>query len=151
MKSKINKKGFTLAELLIVVAIIAILIAVALPIFTDSLDNAKLTVEDANVRAIKSIAIAEILSNPEGHSLAKDTDGWVVMATIDANNKISDYIMISPGSYTAFVSEAIDPSRNKSDWRIISDFTAVEKYASGDILVYLFLKPLDLESPSTGG
>lgn len=30
---KINRKGFTLAELLIVVAIIAVLVAVAIPIF----------------------------------------------------------------------------------------------------------------------
>ena len=30
---KINRKGFTLAELLIVVAIIAVLVAVAIPVF----------------------------------------------------------------------------------------------------------------------
>ena len=33
-KAKENKKGFTLAELLIVVAIIAVLVAIAIPIFT---------------------------------------------------------------------------------------------------------------------
>ena len=31
---KKNKKGFTLAELLIVVAIIAVLVAISIPIFT---------------------------------------------------------------------------------------------------------------------
>ena len=39
MKIK-NKKGFTLAELLIVVAIIAVLVAVAIPIFTSQLEKA---------------------------------------------------------------------------------------------------------------
>ena len=34
MKTKINRKGFTLAELLVVVAILAILVAVSIPIFT---------------------------------------------------------------------------------------------------------------------
>ena len=34
LKTKLNKKGFTLAELLVVVAIIAILVAVSIPIFT---------------------------------------------------------------------------------------------------------------------
>ena len=34
MMKKVNKKGFTLAELLIVVAIIAVLVAISTPIFT---------------------------------------------------------------------------------------------------------------------
>ena len=34
MNKKLTKKGFTLAELLIVVAILAILVAVSIPIFT---------------------------------------------------------------------------------------------------------------------
>ena len=36
-----NKKGFTLAELLIVVAIIAVLVAIAIPIFTAQLEKAR--------------------------------------------------------------------------------------------------------------
>lgn len=37
MNKKLTKKGFTLAELLIVVAILAILVAVSIPIFTSRL------------------------------------------------------------------------------------------------------------------
>ncbi len=48
---KTNKKGFTLAELLIVVAIIAVLVAVAIPVFTNSLDKAKIATEQANARS----------------------------------------------------------------------------------------------------
>ena len=33
-----SKKGFTLAELLIVVAIIAVLVAISIPIFTNQLE-----------------------------------------------------------------------------------------------------------------
>lgn len=53
MKYK-NKKGFTLAELLIVVAIIAVLVAVAIPIFTSQLEKARQAVDLQNARAIQS-------------------------------------------------------------------------------------------------
>ena len=46
-----NKKGFTLAELLIVVAIIAVLVAIAIPIFTSQLEKAKEATDAANIRA----------------------------------------------------------------------------------------------------
>ncbi|MEG1429394.1 MAG: prepilin-type N-terminal cleavage/methylation domain-containing protein, partial [Hydrogenoanaerobacterium sp.] len=35
-----NKKGFTLAELLIVVAIILVLVAIAIPLFTSATESA---------------------------------------------------------------------------------------------------------------
>ena len=47
---RMNKKGFTLAELLIVIAIIAILVAIAVPAFSGSLDNARLQADHANIR-----------------------------------------------------------------------------------------------------
>ena len=46
-----DKKGFTLAELLIVVAIIAVLVAIAIPIFTGQLERAKEAADMANIRA----------------------------------------------------------------------------------------------------
>lgn len=46
-----NKKGFTLAELLIVVAIIAVLVAIAIPIFTSQLEKAREATDLANLRA----------------------------------------------------------------------------------------------------
>ncbi|RKM56329.1 pilin [Butyrivibrio sp. X503] len=46
-----KNKGFTLAELLIVVAIIAVLVAVAIPVFTAQLDKAKVATTVANIRA----------------------------------------------------------------------------------------------------
>ena len=46
-----KNKGFTLAELLIVVAIIAVLVAVAIPVFTAQLNKAKIATTVANIRA----------------------------------------------------------------------------------------------------
>ena len=56
---KTNKKGFTLAELLVVVAIIAVLVAIAIPIFTSQLEKSREAVDAANIRA----AYAEVVSN----------------------------------------------------------------------------------------
>ena len=58
LKKKLNNdKGFTLAELLIVVAIIAILVAVSIPVFTSRLDEAKKNTDMANIRAAKAAAV----------------------------------------------------------------------------------------------
>ena len=48
---KKNNKGFTLAELLIVVAIIAVLVAIAIPVFTTQLEKSKETTDIANLRS----------------------------------------------------------------------------------------------------
>ena len=48
---KKNNKGFTLAELLIVVAIIAVLVAIAIPIFTNQLEKAREATDASNIRS----------------------------------------------------------------------------------------------------
>lgn len=58
-----NNKGFTLAELLIVVAIIAILVAISVPVFTSKLEESRVATDKANMRAAKSVAITEYLSS----------------------------------------------------------------------------------------
>lgn len=58
MFKKLNKKGFTLAELLVVVAIIAVLVAISIPIFTNQLEKSREAVDAANIRA----AYAEVMS-----------------------------------------------------------------------------------------
>ena len=51
LKKLQNKKGFTLMEMLIVVAIIAVLVAIAIPVFNGALTKAKEAADVANVRA----------------------------------------------------------------------------------------------------
>lgn len=63
MYKKMNKKGFTLMEMMIVVAIIAILVAIAIPTFTGSIEKAKKATDDANFRALKAIITAAYLSD----------------------------------------------------------------------------------------
>lgn len=49
--SKLNKKGFTLAELLVVVGIIAVLVAISIPVFSSQTEKAKQAVDLANIRS----------------------------------------------------------------------------------------------------
>jgi len=62
MKIRRNK-GFTLAELLIVVAIIAVLVAISIPIFNSQLEKARQAVDLSNMRSAKSAAISEWLTS----------------------------------------------------------------------------------------
>ena len=56
-----SKKGFTLAELLIVVAIIGVLVGISIPIFSAQLRKSKLATNQANARAAYAAVSAEIL------------------------------------------------------------------------------------------
>ncbi|HBM48489.1 MAG TPA: pilus assembly protein PilA [Lachnoclostridium sp.] len=60
-----NKKGFTLAELLVVVAIVGILVAISIPVFTSQLAKARKATNQANMRAAKAAAVAQYLTDNE--------------------------------------------------------------------------------------
>ena len=60
---KINKKGFTLAELLIVVAIIAVLVAIGIPIFTSQLEKSREAADAANIRVQYAQVMAEAITS----------------------------------------------------------------------------------------
>ena len=65
MKKLMNKKAFTLMEMLIVVAIIAVLVAIAIPTFSSALTKAKEAADLANVRADYAEMQVDVLVN--GH------------------------------------------------------------------------------------
>ncbi len=57
--------GFTLIEMLIVVAIIAILVAVSIPMVANSLDKAKEATDTANERSAKSAALVTYMTGED--------------------------------------------------------------------------------------
>ena len=60
---RFNRKGFTLAELLIVVAIIGVLVAIAIPVFNSQLVKARVRADLANVRSAYAQAMIQALDS----------------------------------------------------------------------------------------
>lgn len=52
MKKRLNKKGFTLIEMLVVIAIIAVLVAIIIPVVVSSTDKAEAAADAANLRSV---------------------------------------------------------------------------------------------------
>lgn len=62
MKEKQSKSGFTLAELLIVVAIIGVLVAISIPIFTSQLERSREATDAANIRSQYAQVMTEAIA-----------------------------------------------------------------------------------------
>lgn len=113
MFKKINKKGFTLAELLIVVAIIGVLVAISIPIFTAQLRKARLATNQANARSGYAALTAQILQDglASGAGTYTVSTGQITMTsssvdTVDASAApqtwgVDDNIGIVLGNETA--------------------------------------------------
>lgn len=83
-KVKERREGFTMAELLIVVAIIAVLVAIAIPVFTAQLDKSKAATDAANIRSGYAAVQTEALTGgvaSSGATYTLNKDGSVVAGT----------------------------------------------------------------------
>ena len=80
MQKKNNKKGFTLAELLIVVAIIAVLVAIAIPVFSAQLEKSREATDLANIRSAYAEVVAKALTEDVDTTatvtLKQQEDNW---------------------------------------------------------------------------
>lgn len=82
---KQNKNGFTLMEMLIVIAIIAVLIAVAIPVFASQLEKTREATDLANVRS----AYAQVSTE----ALLGDSEATV---TVNLKQKQADWKSLDP-------------------------------------------------------
>lgn len=103
MRKTRSKKGFTLAELLIVVAVIAILVAIAIPVFKSQLDKATEQVAAANERAAASMAIADYMldenvESGDGATYYYAIDGKQNMTKVDAQPSSGAYVTVEIGT-----------------------------------------------------
>ena len=88
-----RNKGFTLAELLIVVAIIAVLVAIAIPIFTTHLEKSKESVDMANARSAYSEVMTAALLQDTSNVNYEDGVYWL---SIELKQKKDDWQSATP-------------------------------------------------------
>ena len=99
-----NKKGFTLAELLIVVAIIGVLVAISIPIFTSQLEKSRDAVTLSNIRA----AYAEV----QAAYLTQDTNATADQ-TITQNGQTITIKPVSNGTQTVTINNVVAKGTSK--------------------------------------
>lgn len=88
---KKKNKGFTLAELLIVVAIIAILVAISLPLFSSQIAKANLQADQTHVSAAKASAVAEYLDTNSHDTITYYFDAGIAMVNKNNSEGIVGY------------------------------------------------------------
>jgi len=120
---KNNKKGFTLAELLIVVAIIAVLVAIAIPIFTSQLEKAREATDIANIRDYYAEIATALVTG--------DLDATHTPMTLSGG--LSAAYAAGTGSYTVTVN-AYQPQQGVSGW-VTTDVNVAGVDVSGLSLV----------------
>ena len=138
-KVRENKKGFTLAELLVVVAIVGILVAISIPVFTAQLSKARKATNQANLRAAKAAAIADYLTEKSDatddvtYNYDMTTGGVKVVGENNVTQVASAEVTIDSAAsnvkYTK-ISVKIDPQTSGSDETQTLDGAEITLYAA---------------------
>ena len=100
LNAKLKKQGgFTLVEMLIVVAIIAILIAISIPLVNGALEKARDATDEANIRAAKAETLLHYMGvTTDTFTPAGGSDPYKAGAAITFANKV--YYNAKDGSLT---------------------------------------------------
>ena len=120
---KKKKKGFTLLELLVVLAILAILIAIAIPVYKNQKEKAAITAHNANVRVLETAS--ESYRQDNSGKLPGDLEDLVkgeyiksvpkLPAGAVTDSKETEYKIVSGGNIT--------PGEVDKDGKLIPDNT----------------------------
>jgi prepilin-type N-terminal cleavage/methylation domain-containing protein len=139
-----DNKGFTLAELLIVVAIIGVLVAISIPIFSKQLEKARNATSVANLRSAYAEAQTEVLSPSASKSGFTDStqhialmlypDGSVWKVTVYGvvlkSKKRNNWSKL--GNNLPYYEKILDKNNPGGDTGVASTARVVFTYSDGD-------------------
>ena len=127
-----NKKGFTLVELLVVIAIIGILAIVALPALFKNIEKAKIAKLEADISAIKSASLsyyADESKYTDGGMISwVKKDGKIIINGGFKDDPLADkienlgmpyngsYLLISSPGHEKYLELVSSRRRNKQKW-----------------------------------
>lgn len=101
-----KRKGFTLIELIVVIAILGILAAIAIPRFAGTQNNAKISADDATARIIQSAVTLYRAENGDNPTFAELTanDAYLKASELKWSNKalITDIAIDTNGNVTGY-------------------------------------------------
>ena len=141
-----DKKGFTLAELLIVVAIVGILVAVSIPIFSSQLEKSREATDIANLRAAKAEAIATAIEIESGGTDAASYNGLTRKKEAGNNYYYEGYYNINTGKFQdGYIGVGkgtkLDGGTEYPSYRAAFDYSASGQYKQCGIFVAVFPRP----------
>ena len=136
---KQNRNGFTLMEMLIVIAIIAVLIIIAIPVFASQLEKAREAADLANVRSAYAQVSEEVmLGNPD------------TIVTVNLTQKEADWQSMEPvniGGITHYKNQG-----NTDNWKgtVAPNGTCVVSYKEDHGIILTWSGPVPKYPFNTG-
>lgn len=154
-----NKKGFTLAELMVVVAIIGVLVAVSVPIFNSQLEKSREATDLANVRSAYAQVMTEAINKdtavPVQVVLKQKQSGWqtklpITLGGVTFNGKETTNWVGTPKAGGVCTVSYVKSQGAIFNWE--GGAALPENYVNfTDVKAYLEVEALGPEQPSMQG